>query len=1004
MKKNTFLLIGAYVTGLAAIGLLILLALPLVAFGSWRPFDNPLICWISTAVVSLGALGHLGYTLYKRAKQEKELAAGMTAAGSGDDTRHLQKGMEDALAVLKKSAGKKKGDYVYDLPWYIIIGHSGTGKTQALVNSGLNFPLAKSKVAGAGGTRYCDWWFTDDAVLIDTAGRYTTQATDAPSDSQSWLSFLRLLKRSRPKQPINGALVCISVKDLLTLSPDKLNDQADALRDRLTELHENLQVDFPVYVVFTMADLIAGFMEFFGHLPEQQRRVVWGATFQGADRTTNMVTETPVELDALIEHLNQMLVDRLQEEPDPAARVKIFGFPSQVAALRKPIYAFLARVFEPNRYHAKATLRGFYFTSGMQEGTPFDQLIGALARGFGVEKAAEKRYSGQGRSFFLNKLLSEVIFGEAGWVSTNRGAATRSFALKVAGYSLVGVLCAGFAGAWAVSYQQNNQLIRDVRRQVAQHAGSQGSLDKETKISDHNFLRILPALDELAGMPAGYLRRNDPIPLGETFGLSQRPYLTEEEALAYHRALYRLMRPRLMHRMEERLREHLSDPGFLTAALPVYLMMDTWPVDAQRVTDWWLSDWADNLLPGPEHERARASLEMHLKNLIALGPRVGVDVLDIDHKLVEEARKAIARTSVADRAFAYMRSTSRSTGYWSVAGKAGSDANLVFEGVNGTPLDRIRVPYFFTQAGFREDFLGRLDQISKRVREEDGRLLADMARQQVLARQYDNLRADLIARYQQEFIQAWRHALGQLHIRLLTADKPRYEALKVAAGPTSPIMQLAESIRAETKLTDDKAPQPQQDGKQPAPDAKAQADRKVAGALVDDQFRAFHQLVEGPQGQRPVDELLHGLNQVYAALVMLNDPTRMTEGQAKFRDALHSVEATATRFPDPFRAMIQSAVGAFDSDATGTTVARIQQTLAEQVTRVCEQVVAGKYPFKQASLQDLPIDDFQRLFRPSGIIDRFYTANLAQLIDTSRSPWVWNAANALARQMPETSG
>jgi type VI secretion system protein ImpL len=35
----------------------------------------------------------------------------------------------------------------------------------------------------------------------------------------------------------------------------------------------------------------------------------------------------------------------------------------------------------------RATLRGFYFTSGTQEGTPIDQLIGALSRNFGSDHA-----------------------------------------------------------------------------------------------------------------------------------------------------------------------------------------------------------------------------------------------------------------------------------------------------------------------------------------------------------------------------------------------------------------------------------------------------------------------------------------------------------------------------------------------------------------------------------------------------------------------------------------
>ena len=103
----------------------------------------------------------------------------MSAAESKEsDETVLKDKMKDAVATLKSASGKKK-DYLYDLPWYLLIGPPGSGKTTALINSGLKFPLLRgatpAAIAGVGGTRYCDWWFSEEAVLIDTAGRYTTQ-------------------------------------------------------------------------------------------------------------------------------------------------------------------------------------------------------------------------------------------------------------------------------------------------------------------------------------------------------------------------------------------------------------------------------------------------------------------------------------------------------------------------------------------------------------------------------------------------------------------------------------------------------------------------------------------------------------------------------------------------------------------------------------------------------------------------------------------------------------
>ena len=355
------------------------------------PFAGSSFCFSLTA-----AAGFFGFSLFQRRKAAKQISDGISGAEQTvNDEPVLKERMKDALATLKTASGNKSG-YLYDLPWYVIIGPPGAGKTTALVNSGLKFPLARgatpAAVAGVGGTRYCDWWFTEDAVLIDTAGRYTTQDSDAKSDKESWFSFLDLLKKSRPRQPINGVLVAISIEDVLTMSRQDLTAHADAIRMRLLELHQRLKVSFPVYALFTKADLVAGFSEYFSYLSEASRRQVWGATFQTADKSKNLIGDIPNEFDQLLVRLSEETLDRLQDEPTPQHRVQLFGFAAQMARLKPQIHDFLNQIFEPTRYHVNASLRGFYFTSGTQQGTPIDQLIGSLARTFGAEEVSARRY------------------------------------------------------------------------------------------------------------------------------------------------------------------------------------------------------------------------------------------------------------------------------------------------------------------------------------------------------------------------------------------------------------------------------------------------------------------------------------------------------------------------------------------------------------------------------------------------------------------------------------
>ena len=315
-------------------------------------------------------------------------------------------------------------------------------------------------------------------------------------------------------------------------------------------------------------------MEFFGDLSEQGRRQVWGATFQTNDKTRNLVGEVPIEFDALVERLNERLTDRLQDEPAPATRVSLFGFPTQMAALKQPIFDFLNQIFEPTRYHANATLRGFYFTSGTQQGTPIDQLIGALVTSFGAEEIAGSAYSGLGKSFFLTDLIKKVIIGEAAWVSTDRArGAARPHHQGRRLYRRCSLITVGAAAAWWTSYNRNKDLIDRTDAAIADYRAAAGPLATETIVADRDLAKVLPLLHKLRLMPTGYAQRAATVPLLATFGLSQRDRLQSSSESAYHIALERLFRSRLLYRMEEVLEANRNNPSFIYEALKVYLML-----------------------------------------------------------------------------------------------------------------------------------------------------------------------------------------------------------------------------------------------------------------------------------------------------------------------------------------------------------------------------------------------------------------------------------------------
>jgi type VI secretion system protein ImpL len=1039
MSLAIWLRIGAILLGTLALAALVWFGMPFVAIGDVRPFES---IWVRLPVIlllAIGAIAWIAQIVIRRRRATAALGEALTQQqeATGDGAA-LSGAMRDALATLKRARAKDGGDYLYDLPWYVIIGPPGAGKTTALVNSGLKFPLARgtapAAVAGVGGTRYCDWWFAEEAVLIDTAGRYTTQDTDARAERASWLAFLDLLKTNRPRQPINGVLVAISVEDLLTSTPQEIATHADAIRNRLLELNERLKVDFPVYAVFTKSDLVAGFNEFFGSLTEPQRRMVWGHSFQTTDKTRNMIGDVGPEYDALIERLNERLPDRLQDEPNPTARAQIFGFPSQMATLKRVITDFLGSVFEPTRYHANATLRGFYFTSGTQEGTPIDQLIGALSRNFGSEHAGAGAFSGRGKSYFLTDLIQKVIIGESGWVSTDLGAARRTTMLRIAGFATVALVSLAALGLWWTSFSRNSDLITATNYGLADYRSSAAPVLQETTISDRNFSRVLPLLHKLRNMPAGYATRNEPTPVSATFGLSQRDRLQNATDISYQQALERMLRSRIIFRLEEQLEANANNPGFVYEALKVYMMIGGQAkLDRDLVISWMRLDWAENLFPGAANAKGREALEEHLVAMLDLDDGDTEPLVKLNQSLIENSQRTLRRLSIAERAYELLRTQARGQSQkdWIAAQRGGSDVRLAFEGVSGEDLDTVRVPYFYTYDGFQNAFVDRLGDIGERI-EKERWVLGENLDQSAIVSQYATLFQDLLKLYARDYVASWQRTLKRLKLRPLNADKPKYVALSAMAAPTSPFKQLLESVRDETQLTKErpkaKKGAPAQAANQaadaleqrasaalgrlgtnlplsaPGVDRVLSGGNEALGANIESQFKQFHVLVEGDLGRRPVDQLLQIFSEINQNLaIAATNPAQSASANAALVPLIASLRANSSRYPAPFDGMIVQAVNDFEGDATGATVALLRQALADQVSRVCADILTNRFPFVKASTRDVPLADFARLFAPGGIMDKFYKERIEPYVDSSKAQWTWRVDSRVARALSPTT-
>ena len=628
--------------GVALLGVLVWL------FG---PFLSFLEDWIPRAIViAVMLLVWAGVNIWldrRRRKNEAALVAGVTAAqadptaaASAEEVAAMRDKLTTALALLKKASGSR--GYLYQQPWYAIIGPPGAGKTTALLNAGLSFPLAaemgQSAVAGVGGTRMCDWWFTETAVLIDTAGRYTTQDSDSAVDKAGWLAFLGLLKRTRARQPLNGVLVAIALSDIAAAPAAERLAHARAIRRRVKELYDQLGVRVPVYVLFTKADLIAGFTEFFDDLDRERRGQVWGVTFPLNKSDAGTAGLFGGEFKLLVERLNQRLLDRLQTERSPERRTLIAGFPAQVASLAAPLGEFLTDAFGGSRLDPAPVLRGAYLTSGTQEGAPIDRLVGAMARSFGIDaQRAPTLRPQQGRSYFLSRLLKDVIFGEAMLVSRDPAQVRRNLFVRAGAAALALLVALGATAALVQTRQANQAALDQSQTALAAYIKAAQAVPLDPVTTDPQLPAIAPLLDQARALPFGV---DAPPPPTQWFpGLSQTGKLGAGAREVYRHALQHILLPRLIVRLENQMRTRMQQPAFLYEATKVYLMLGSaGPLDRGLVKEWMSLDWQLQW-PGPAAKGLRDSLERHLAAL--LDQRL--EKVPLDGALIEDARRTFSR-------------------------------------------------------------------------------------------------------------------------------------------------------------------------------------------------------------------------------------------------------------------------------------------------------------------------------------------------------------------------
>lgn len=992
------------VIGLIALSIIIWFVGPVIKFGAdnYAPLASEFARLIAIMILLLlWGLNNLRIQLRQRKhnedlvqdlEQNQAMAAEAAQSDlSSEEVQVLKQRFSDALTTLSKLkfSGRFRSKALYELPWYIIIGPPGSGKTTALVNSSLEFPLAeqfgKAALQGVGGTRNCDWWFTNEAVLIDTAGRYTTQDSHQVVDSSAWEAFLDLLKKNRRRRPVNGVLVAISVHDLLFQSEQERIQHAKIIRTRIDELMQKLEIRFPLYLIFTKSDLISGFAEFFEDLSREDREQVWGISLpNAADASQSPNFEFfDAELERLIERLYDREIHRLHQERDVRRRALIQGFPQQVENIKGIVSGFVKQTFVKNRYEYQPYLRGIYFTSGTQDGTPIDRLMSAVSANFGFNREQLQAQHGQGKSFFLGRLFRDVVFPESELVGSNRKYELFIKWSRRLTYAVLAFAAVGLIATWIGSLNRHGEFMREVHGYVSQFE------QEREKIKDWNRdMRVVaPALNALARASIVYDQEEHPWLSG--FGLYDAN-VDRAANEAYAAQLQHLLLPRLLQFLETRIAEGHSG-GDLYHNFRVYLMFNKLEhMDSELVGEWFAEQWKRQM---PGEASNRQALEQHLRNLLQLE----IAPAELNPGLVRQTRQLLLRVPVHQRIYSRIRTRAEFRQKVDLLNLFGESVRETFALDEGAS-ERLQVPFMFTREGYDAiDFSTDSPVIADIVRERW--VLADNDEEKVdfVEADLEEISARVEALYQAEFIQHWNQVLATLDVAEFQSVSQAAEVLNRFVDPVySPLQAILQVTAENTQLS------PQLPGRLEAGDEES-AGAKISNMLaanmkstpVDKQFKALNSLLrEGNNSPPPIAEIFARLTQLREFVGEITvapdaDKKAFEIALARFNkgsgNALTSLAKFADNRPQPVKRWLDTI-----SDQSWKVILiaarrHINNEWKSQVYGFYREAIAGRYPISAESRNELAQLDFNDFFKPGGKVDAFFNSHIKPFVDTRKN-------------------
>lgn len=906
--------------------------------------------------------------------------------------------LNQVMGELKQNLNKR--NYLYSLPWYLVLGLENAGKTSLINRSNQNFVF--SSVMRASGKKSenpysFDWWISDDAVLIDPDGELLTQRQNEEKNSgemerRLWLNFVSWLEKTRSQRPLNGVVIALDIEHLASSTVAERLAYANLLRARLRELMEILSTRMPVYITLTKLDLLHGFDPYFRNYTQSQREEVMGFTFSlnTIKDFDYWLTEFDQNYIQFIERVNDSLPFVLRHAVDTEERSAIYSFSRQVAGLHDVLKQLLKDAFASDQFSTPALIRGIYFMSVYQQGVPTNVFVDAASRRYGLSNTINSaQHSKNSTTFFVKKLFNEIIYPEAGIASDSLRVIrhkAKVLWMSVLACSIASVL---LIGGWQRYYTQNIAHENAVLSQVNQFKNEYSNV--KLMRSEQELLASLNSIRQ-ATLEFGVFQ--DKPKFVSDMGLYQGHKIGPKVEETYLGLLQLKFLPSLMKQLAVDINDANSEQQELSALRVFRMLTDRSGRQDDVVRRYFSKVWQHAF---PNDAKTQEQLLAHLNYSLEYtdlqglrndGNRNAILVMKPYDNLIEGTQQDLSSVDLADRVYDNLKHTAEQ--------ELGAPLNIkksvgpVFEIVFGQRIedDALNIPQLLTKKGFNSYFLPKVESLSD-VALVDSWVLGESTVAKFSAEDKQVLRQKIRDLYVDDYVNTWQLALNNIEIKYFSDTNDAVTILSNIVGHKQPIERFIKTVDINTQLF------PTLPENDKARLALMTSPQYQVASMIATPFTDIDLILDNNDKQPAyLQEVMTSIQQLYHYMKAIQDaPDR---GKAaldatkdrlalKDNDPIYTLQQIATNLPKPLDNLVKEIAEESWYVVKQEAIKYVEVRWQSDVYKEYQQKLMSRYPFNNNTSKDVSLKDFEAFFAPNGTLDNFYNNELKLFIDDKLS-------------------